>query len=152
MDAIIPMLYNIAVLFIYCIHSSLYLLILYPQLAAPPSLSLIVTTTLSSVSVNLFCFVIYIHLTFQIPHINDNIKYCLFLISFTKHNAFQVHESMLLQMAKLHSFLRLSNISLCIIHCILYIMTLRLYIMSLTINIPFDFSKLLLNYLWSICE
>ena len=99
-----PVLYNIALLFIYFIHSSLYLLILCHQLVAPPSLSLMVTTILSSISVNLFCFVIYIHLTFQIPHTSDNIEYCLSLTSFTKHNVFQVHESTLLQMAKLHSF------------------------------------------------
>ena len=50
--AIVPVLYNILMQPIYFIHSSLYLLILYPNLAPPPSLSLLVTHSLFFISVN----------------------------------------------------------------------------------------------------
>ena len=53
-------LYNISLLFIYFIHSSLYLLIPCHYLASPPSLSPLVTTSLFSISVSLFLFSVYI--------------------------------------------------------------------------------------------
>ena len=51
------MLYNISLLLIYFIHSSLCLFILYPYLAPSPFLTPPVTTSLFSISVNLFLFV-----------------------------------------------------------------------------------------------
>ena len=67
-----------SVVLIYCIHSSLYLLIPSPYLAPSPSLSPLVTTSLSSISVNLFLFCIYIRFIFQIPPISDIIRYLSF--------------------------------------------------------------------------
>ena len=85
------MQYNISLLLIYFIHSSLYLLILYPYLA--PSLSPLVTTSLFSISVSLFLFC-YIHSfyfldsTYKWYH---TVFVFLCLTYFTEHNTLQVN-------------------------------------------------------------
>ena len=66
------------------IPNSLYLLLLYPCLAPPPSLSTLVTTSLFSISVSLllFCYVHWFVVFFYIPRISDIIQYLSFSVLF----------------------------------------------------------------------
>ena len=57
---IYPVLNNISLLLAYFIQSSLYLLIPYPNMRFPASLSLVVTTDLFPISMSLFLFC-YMH-------------------------------------------------------------------------------------------
>ena len=52
--AIFPVLYNVCLQFIYFVHSNLYLLIPTHVLPFPLSLSKLITTSLFSISINLF--------------------------------------------------------------------------------------------------
>ena len=64
--------YSIFLFLIYFMHTSWYLLISYPYLAPPPSLSPLVATGLFFTSMSLFLFC-YIHLFFffKIPHMSS---------------------------------------------------------------------------------
>ena len=57
--ALFRVLYNIFIFVAYFIHNSLYLLIPYPFIAPPPSLSPPVTTNLFPIAVSLFLFLLY---------------------------------------------------------------------------------------------
>ena len=75
------MLYNISVLLIYFIHSSLYLFIPNPFLV-PSSRSPLVTTSFFSVSVSLFlfCYMYLFVLSFRFFRVSDSIEYLSFLL------------------------------------------------------------------------
>ena len=84
MLAISPVLHITFLYLAYFIPSSLYLLILYPNIAPPPTPSPVVATTFvlciyESVSVLLYLFICFI---FQIPHISNIIHYLYFSVLF----------------------------------------------------------------------
>ena len=92
---------------------SLHLSIFYPCPYPPPCCSPLVTTTsLFSVSVSL------LHLPglfyFLILHINGIIQHLSSSLSHISDNIMPSNQSMFLKMAKVHSFLWLSNIPLCV--------------------------------------
>ena len=84
-------LYNISLLLIYFIHSSLYFLIPYPY--RDPPLSPWVNTSLFSIPVSLF-LLCYINLLFVFHVKVASYKILSFFVwYFTKHNILQVHPS-----------------------------------------------------------
>ena len=87
------MLYNIS-----------HILLSYPCLSPPPSLSPLVTTSLFSISVSpfLFCY-IFVCIILQIPHIGDTIKYFSFLVWHISLSVIFSRSSMLLQLVEFHS-------------------------------------------------
>ena len=89
MLTVFSVLYSISLycLFVYYIHSSIYLLIHFPNLATTPSLSLLVTTSFFiSMSLFLFCYIQSFVLFFLVPHINDNIHINTYILGGSTYN------------------------------------------------------------------
>ena len=78
----------------------------------------VVTTSLLSISVSLFCFVIYSFFFLYIPHVSDNIQYLSFSVWPFSLRITSPGPSMLLQKAKISFSLWLRNISLCESVCV----------------------------------
>ena len=96
----------------YFITGSLYLYPFCPFLS-PPSLFPLATATLSSVNEGSVPVLMFMCFHFQIPHINEIICYCLSLSDLFHLAYYSLGPLLLLQMARLHSFIWLSNIPLC---------------------------------------
>ena len=85
-----PCAINITLLLIYSIYKSLQLLIFYPIVPLHSFLFLPVTTSLFSISMSLFPFVIFIHFCFWFCIEAITYGILLSLTHFTKHNTLQI--------------------------------------------------------------
>ena len=130
------------------IQKSLYFLIHYLSLAPPPSLSHLETTSLFSISVSLlFC---YIHSCY-FSYFKCKWYHVVFVFVWLISLSTMPSPSMLLQMAKFHSFLCPSNIPfVCIYHiffihssvaghfsCFLILAIVNNATMSIGVHVPF---------------
>ena len=118
---------------------SLHLLIFYPCPYPPPCCSpLVNTTSLFSVSVSL------LHLPslfyFLTLHINGIIQHLSSSLSNISVNIMPSNQSMFLKMAKVHSFLWLSNIPLCMCGSFLFFFFLN-FILFLNLKHCISFAK-----------